>query len=161
MQFFLVRALITIPFLLLWFAFWGRDTISALAGALTLAFVWATYGEFVGPLGLPDTRLRIFDQEPPPATAFWLDYRDTWLISLPIYLVVMSAILLVTVGFLAGSRGERRRLALPLAPAALVAGLAAFLFVSNLWVDAGGTTASLTASGSALARARSRSRSLI
>jgi len=148
-QYFLVRALLTIPFLLLWFGFAGRDMLAAQAGGVTLAFVWATYGEFVGPLGLPDTPLRIFGEAPPSATSFWLDYRDTWLIALPIYLIVMCAVLIVASAFLTGARGVRRELTLPLAPAAVVLALAAFLFVSNLWVDAGGGRAALSASGAA------------
>ena len=71
-QYFVVRLLITVPFIMLWFALVGRDAVAAIAGAITLAFIWATYGEFVGPLGLPDIPLRITEQAPPPATAFWL-----------------------------------------------------------------------------------------
>lgn len=148
-QYFLVRLLLSVPFVLLWYALAGRDVVAGLAGGVTLAFVWATYGEFVGPLGLPDAPLRILDQEPPPATAFWLDYRDTWLLALPIYLLVMPAVFVAGSGLLTGWRGERRRLTLPIAPAAAVAALAAFLFLANFWVDAGGTTASLRASGAA------------
>ena len=149
MQYFLVRALLTIPLVFLWFAFAGRDVVAALTGGVLLAFIWATYGDFVGPLGLPDTPLRIFDQDSPPATAFWLDYRDTWLVALPIYLVVMCAVLVATSALLRGARGERGRLALPTAPAAVVLALAGFLFVANIWVEPGGTDAALNASGSA------------
>ena len=147
-QYFLVRLLITVPFILLWFAFAGRDALAALTGAITLAFIWATYGEFVGPLGLPDTPLRILEQEPPPATAFWLDYRDTWLIALPISLVVMSLVFLAA-AVLLRQRDWGERVAVPLAPAALVAGIAGFLFLANLWVDGGGSNASLRATGAA------------
>jgi hypothetical protein len=147
-QYFLVRLLLTVPFVLAWFALAGRDAIAAVTGAVTLAFIWATYGEFVGPLGLPDTPLRITDQASPPATAFWLDYRDTWLIALPIYLVVMTALFLVASAFLI-ARSARQRPTFPIVPAAAAAVIAAFLLLANLWVDAGGSNASLSATGAA------------
>ena len=52
------RLLLTVPFVLAWRAFAGRDVTAAVAGAVVLAFVWATYGDLVGPLGLPDAPLR-------------------------------------------------------------------------------------------------------
>ena len=149
--YFLVRLLITVPFLLLWFAVAGRDWIAAVAGAVTLAFIWATYGEYLGPVGLPDTPLRIFDQEPPPATSGWLDYRETWLISLPIYLVSMTVVLLGAAAALAAPparRAMRRRGGLA-APLAVLALLVAPLLLANIWVDSGGENARLEASGSA------------
>ncbi|MGH2686458.1 MAG: hypothetical protein ACRDJP_13420, partial [Actinomycetota bacterium] len=92
---FLVRLLLTVPFLLWWWAWAGRDRISAVVGGIVLAFVWATYSHFLGPIGLPDTPLRIFDASPPPATVEWPDYRQLWLISFPVYLVTMVGALLV------------------------------------------------------------------
>jgi hypothetical protein len=147
-QYFLVRLLLTVPFLLLWFGLAGRDVLAAVAGGVVLAFIWATYGDFVGPLGLPDTPLRIFNQEPPPATAFWLDYRDTWLIALPIYLIAMPAIVLAASAFLSGWRGERRTRTPLLLPAAVLA-LAGLLFLANVWIEAGGSKAAISASGAA------------
>ena len=75
----------------------GRDWVTAVVGAIVLALIWATYGHFLGPVGLPDTPLRIFDSAPPPATARFLDYNELWLISVPIYLVVMFVVLLLDV----------------------------------------------------------------
>lgn len=148
-QYFLVRLLLTVPFVLTWFALAGRDALAAVAGAVTLAFVWATYGEFVGPLGLPDAPLRLTEQEPPPATAFWLDYRDTWLLGLPIDILVMTAVLLAAGAFVGAPLRERRIRGLPLAPVAPAVLLAGFLFLANAWVDGGGSTASLSAAGAA------------
>lgn len=139
------RLLLTVPFVLAWRAFAGRDVTAAVAGAVVLAFVWATYGDLVGPLGLPDAPLRLTSEAPPPSTAFWLDYRDTWLLALPIQLLAMTAVL----GGLALPReaGRSVRASLP-APAAAVA-LAAFLLLANAWIDGGGSRASLRAAGSA------------
>jgi hypothetical protein len=94
---FLVRVLITVPFLLGLWSMLGRDWVTAVVGALVLALIWATYGHFLGPVGLPDTPLRIFDAAPPPATSRFLDYNELWLISVPIYLVVMFMVLLIDV----------------------------------------------------------------
>jgi hypothetical protein len=65
--------------------------------------MWATYGHFLGPSGLPDEPFRIADQPPPPANVSWLDYRELWLESLPIYLVASAAVMLAAIG------GRRRR----------------------------------------------------
>ena len=99
---FLVRVLITVPFLLVWWAAAGRDRAAAVGGGITLAFVLATYSHFLGPLGLPDTDLRLLAQDPPPATVRWLSYRDEWLVALPITLVVATA------GFVAAAAWARR-----------------------------------------------------
>lgn len=52
---YLVRLLITVPFVLVWWAFAGRDRLAAVTGGVVLAFIWATYSHFLGPVGLPDT----------------------------------------------------------------------------------------------------------
>ncbi len=144
MTYYLVRLLITVPFLLLWFALAGRDWLAAMAGAVTLAFIWATYGEYLGPVGLPETPLRILDQEPPPATSGWLDYRETWLISLPVYLIAMTVVLLGAAALLAadGRRRPRRGRASIAAPVGIVAAVVAPLLLANIWVDSGGENAS-------------------
>jgi hypothetical protein len=138
-----VRLLLTIPFLLWWWAWAGRDPVAALVGAVVLALVWATYGHFLGPAGLPDTPLRIFETSPPPATVEFLDYRQLWLISLPIYLVVMGIVLLIDSVRFGPARWRWR-------PAAAAAALPAVL----LLVAAGGeglgregASATLRASG--------------
>jgi hypothetical protein len=81
---FVVRLLIAVPFTLAWWAVAGRDVAAAVGGGLTLAFVLLTYSHFLGPVGLPDTDLRLLAQDPPPATVRWLTYRDEAVVALPI-----------------------------------------------------------------------------
>lgn len=90
---FVVRLLIAVVFLLAWWAFLGIDLATSVVGGVMLALVWATYSHFLAPIGLPDTPLRILDTAPPPATVRWLDYTELWLTSLPIFMVVMVAVL--------------------------------------------------------------------
>ena len=141
---FVVRLLVTVTFLLLWWAAAGRDRVSAVTGGVTLAFIWATYSQFVGPVGLPDLPLRIFTTNPPPSIVRWLDYKELWSISLPIYIVVMVGVLLVVSrGFLRTDGGR---------PAAVAAAaIAALLFTTGLTVspEDRGLTARFSASGSA------------
>jgi hypothetical protein len=141
---FLVRLLLTVPFLLLWSALAGRDWIASITGAVTLAFMWATYGHFLGPSGLPDEPLRIAGQEPPPATVSWLDYRELWLQSLPIYLVVSAAVMLAASRFLAPSR---RRPVGWLPATAVTAIVVVPLLVALPATDPGGDDAEVRASG--------------
>ncbi|MDQ3945795.1 MAG: hypothetical protein M3357_11715 [Actinomycetota bacterium] len=91
---FVVRVLITVPFVLAWLAAAGRDRAAAVGGGITLALMLATYSHFLGPVGLPDTDLRILAQDPPPATVHWLSYRDEWLVAFPLTLFVAVAALL-------------------------------------------------------------------
>jgi hypothetical protein len=113
---------------------------------VTLAFMWATYGHFLGPSGLPDEPLRIGDQPPPPANVSWLDYRELWLESLPIYLVASAAVMLAAIRFLTPRRQARiRRLPSAAAVTILVVPLLAALPVT----DPGGDDADLSASGAA------------
>jgi hypothetical protein len=143
---FLVRFLLTVPFLLLWWALAGRDWVAAITGAATLAFMWATYGHFLGPSGLPDEPLRITDQEPPPANVSWLDYRELWLESLPIYLVVNAAVMLAALAFLT-ARGRPRIAWLPTGAALAV--LVVPLLAALPATDPGGDDAELSATGPA------------
>jgi hypothetical protein len=140
---FLVRVLLTIPFLLWWWAWAGRDQLAAVVGGIVLALIWGTYAHFLGPVGLPDTPLRLFSGSAPPATVEFLDYRQTWLISVPIYLVVMSLILLLDAAL--GGRGPVRR------PAVAAAAIAGVIFltagVSEQTLGQQGTRASVSASG--------------
>jgi hypothetical protein len=93
---FVVRLLITVPFLLLWRSIVGRDRLSSLVGGIVLALIWAAYSQFLGPVGLPDIHnLRIFAQSPPPAPVHWLNYNQLWLISFPIYVVSMISLLML------------------------------------------------------------------
>jgi hypothetical protein len=138
---FLVRLLLTVPFLLWWWGSGGRDRTAAVVGGIVLAFLWATYSQFLGPVGLPDTPLRVLDASPPPATVEWLDYRQLWLISFPVYLVTMVGALLVESG-----RGSAS-----LRPAAAVMAVAGGLFLtaatSEQTLNQEGTAAALSASG--------------
>jgi len=65
-------------------------------------------------VGLPDTPLRILNPAPPPASVRWLDYKELWLISLPIYLVVMLVALSIA------ARGRSSDTRHPLTAAALL-----------------------------------------
>jgi hypothetical protein len=143
---FLVRLLLTVPFLLIWWALAGRDWIASITGAVTLAFMWATYGHFLGPSGLPDEPLRILGQAPPPANVAWLDYRELWLESLPIYLAVSAAVMLVATPFLVPSRRRRVRW---LPATAVAAVLVVPLLIALPATDPGGDNAELSASGAA------------
>jgi hypothetical protein len=140
---FIVRLLITIPFLIFWWAAAGRDWPAAVGGAITLAFIWGAYGHFLSPSGLPDFPLRITSEAPPPADVEWLGYRDLWLISFPIYLLVSGVVLAATVPLM-----TRVRLAVLPTAAALVL-VAAPLVIAIPFADASGDNASLQASGAA------------
>ena len=142
----LVRLLLTVPFLLLWWALAGRDWVAAIAGAVTLAFMWATYGHFLGPSGLPDEPLRIMNQGPPPANVSWLEYRELWLESLPVYLVASAAVMLAALPFLT-PRSRARIAWLP--AAATLAVLVVPLVAALPATDPGGDDAELSASGTA------------
>jgi hypothetical protein len=45
--------------------------LCGIAGVVGL--VWATFGHFLGPEGLPDSSLRILDGSPPATPVRWLD----------------------------------------------------------------------------------------
>ena len=140
---FVVRLLITVPFLLLWWTLAGRDWPAAVGGAITLALIWGAYGHYLSPSGLPDFPLRITSDEPPPADVEWLDYRELWLISVPIYLLVSGIVLAAVVPVLTRAR-------LAAAPTAAMVGLvAAPLLIGIPFVDAGGDDARVEATGRA------------
>ena len=140
---FLVRLLITVPFLIFWWAAAGRDSPAAVGGAVTLAFIWGAYGHFLSPSGLPDFPLRIMSEAPPPADVEWLSYRELWLISFPIYLLVAGVVLVAAVPLLTGVR-------LALASAAAVLALVAMpLLIAIPFADSGGDNASVEAAGQA------------
>jgi hypothetical protein len=139
---FVVRLLITVPFLIFWWAAAGRDWPGAVAGAITLAFIWGAYGHFLSPSGLPDLPLRITTEAPPPADVEWLSYRELWLISFPIYLIVAGVVLAAAVPLL-----TRARVVIP--AAAVLALVAAPLVIAIPFADAGGDNARVEASGQA------------
>jgi hypothetical protein len=141
---FIVRLLVTVPFLILWWAAAGRDWPAAVGGAITLAFIWGAYGHFLSPSGLPDFPLRIASEVPPPADVHWLGYRELWLISFPIYLLVSGAVLAVAVPLLT-------RVRMAVAPAAAVLAIvAAPLVIAIPFVDSGGDNARVEANGEAV-----------
>ncbi len=140
---FVVRLLIAVPFLIFWWAAAGHDWPAAVGGAITLAFVWGAYGHFLSPSGLPDVPLRITGEEPPPADVEWLGYRDLWLVSFPIYLLVSGVVLAAAVPLLT-------RVRLRAAPAAAALTLvAAPLLIAIPFADAGGDNGTIEASGAA------------
>lgn len=101
---YVVRLLITASFLLAWQGIAGRDLRAAIAGAVVLTAALTAYSHFLGPIGLPDTPIRIFERAAPGATVHWLDYREEALMALPITFLT----LLAAFAFLA--RDDLRRL---------------------------------------------------
>lgn len=96
---FVVRLLIAVPFTIAWWALAGRDRAAAVGGGITLTTVLLTYSHFLGPVGLPDSDLRLLAQDPPPATVHWLSYRDEFLVAMPITLVVAVAVFVLASGW--------------------------------------------------------------
>ncbi|HXF71213.1 MAG TPA: hypothetical protein VNO79_01215 [Actinomycetota bacterium] len=139
---FVVRALITVPILFWWWSGVGRDVAAAVAGGILLAVVWAAYGQFVGPSGLPDAPLRVLDPAPPPATVRWLDYRELWLISFPIYAAAMVGILLAFSRWVWGPQELRRAL-----PAAALVPLILLITGATIDEEDLGVRASFSAEG--------------
>jgi hypothetical protein len=141
---FLVRILLTVPYLLWWWAWAGRDQVSAVAGGVVLALVWATYAHFLGPVGLPDTPLRLLNAPPPPATVEWLDYGQLWLVSFPIYAASMVVVLLTD-----AMRSQRQAIGGPVVAAVILGAVLPLMGAraseQNLSQD--GTRASIEASG--------------
>jgi hypothetical protein len=149
---YLVRLLITVPFILGWWGLVGRDRAAAIGAGITLSAIWGTYGHFLGPVGLPDSSLRIIAADPPSATVHWLSYRDEWVTGLGVALAV------TTVGFLLASlrfddRAPAERLRLRVR--SLMAPALVLLVVIALGILAGnknppsGTPARVTSAGTA------------
>jgi hypothetical protein len=142
---YVVRLLITVPFILAWNAAAGSDTRAAVGGSIVLTAILTAYSHFLGPVGLPDVPLRIFERAAPGATVHWLGYTQEFLVAAPLTLAV------TTIAFVLASRRsgvriaassvERRAGALALALAILGAVVAA------IWVDPAGDKASVTAAG--------------
>jgi hypothetical protein len=144
---YLVRLLITFPFVLGWWGLVGRDRLASVVGGVVLAFMWATYSHFLGPVGLPDLPLRIFEEAPPEATVAWLDYRETWLISLPIYLVAsIGALLLTSRASRIASQANRTLAAVAAVVLIVAVASGGIAFASN---ESGGDDAHVSASGAA------------
>jgi hypothetical protein len=142
---FVVRLLITVVFLMGWWTVVGRDVAASVVGGVMLALVWATYGQFLGPVGLPDTPLRIFTAAPPPVQVHWLGYTQLWGISFPLYLVTMVGILVVTSRPVLAGRFAWRR---PLAAGVALIGLL-LLTGASITGQSAGETARISASGTA------------
>lgn len=148
---FLVRLLIAVPFTLAWWGAAGRDRAAAVAGGLTLALVLLTYSHFLGPVGLPDTDLRVLAQDPPPAPVEWLTYRDEMLIALPITALVAVAAFVAAAAWRQG-RWDPIRLRGPAGLAIVVAvvALAALGAVAATEAGPGDETATVTSAGEAM-----------
>lgn len=95
---FVMRTVILVPFTLGWWAFAGRDRGASVAGGLVAASLLTAYGHYLGPIGLPDTDLRVLAQDPPPADVNWLSYTEEFLVMGPIIVLVAVA------AYLAASR---------------------------------------------------------
>ena len=92
---FVQRVVIATVFTVVWWAAAGRDRVAAVGGAITLSFILLTYSHFLGPVGLPDTDVRLVAPDSPPATSHWLSWSDEWLVAFPITLAVALAVYLV------------------------------------------------------------------
>ncbi|MFN2606443.1 MAG: hypothetical protein ABR511_00910 [Acidimicrobiales bacterium] len=99
-----MRLLIVASFLLVWQGVAGRDLAAAVGGSVVLTAALIAYSHFLGPVGLPDTPLRIFERSAPGASAHWLTYRQEALIALPVTFAVTLA------GFLLLARADIARL---------------------------------------------------
>ena len=100
---FVMRTVVLVPFILGWWALAGRDRAASLVGGAIAACVLLAYGHYLGPIGMPDSDLRVLAQDPPPSDFHWLTYTEEFLIMGPI--IVALAVL----GFLLAARwhGER------------------------------------------------------
>lgn len=87
------RLLISFTLLFGWWSAVGRDVRAAVPGGVLLALAWAVYGQYLGPSGLPDAPLRLLDAAPPSASVRWPTFRELWLVSFPIHLIVAEAVL--------------------------------------------------------------------
>ncbi len=92
---FLSRLFLTIPFLMMWRVAAGKDSYAAVAGGVFLALIWAAYGHYLQPIGLPSSPMRILSTESPSAVVRWLGYREMWVVQFPIYIISMVVILLL------------------------------------------------------------------
>ncbi len=143
---YVVRLLIAVPFVMAWVGLAGRDFASALAGAIVLTAILASYSHFLGPVGLPDIPLRIFEAQAPGATVHWLGYRQEALIATPITLLITLAGLILLSRMTGGQwRPASRRAWLGLGVGAVVLVLAGALIAPGVGPDA--DRATVTASG--------------
>ncbi|MCA1833446.1 MAG: hypothetical protein ABR548_01635 [Actinomycetota bacterium] len=94
---YVVRLLIVVSFLLAWQALAGRDVRAALGGTVVLTAILTAYSHFLGPVGLPDLPIRVFERAAPGATAHWLTFRQEALIAMPItFLAALGAFLVLS-----------------------------------------------------------------
>lgn len=83
---YVVRLLIVARFMLAWPGIAGRDVPAAVGGSVILTAALVAYSHFLGPIGLPDVPLRIFERAAPGASVHWLTYRREALLVVPKYL---------------------------------------------------------------------------
>jgi hypothetical protein len=147
---FVMRTVVLVPFTLGWWAFAGRDRAAAVAGGVVAASLLVAYGHYLGPVGLPDTNLRILAQDPPPVDVHWLSYTEQFLVMGPITLAIAAAT------FLAASRWHGHHWTpLGLRPITVIASLAASIaivaagFVTAAAVEDVDRTATVASSGPA------------
>ena len=79
LTFFVVRALISVPFFLALGAYVGLDVVGIVVGSALLALVWTTYSMYLGPVGLPWGEIK------------FPGYETLWLRSFPGQLLSMLA----------------------------------------------------------------------
>jgi hypothetical protein len=149
---FVMRIAVAFPLILVWWAVAGADRTAAVAGGFMLGFVLATYGHFLGPVGLPNPSIRILAENPPPAEVHWLSYRQEFLVLLPLTLAVAIVAFLVALWW----RARREAAAAPpasgfrwapvLTAAAVLAGLGT---VAAVYTGPEGHRAAVTSTGPA------------
>lgn len=106
---YVVRLLIAGAFLLAWSDFAGRSLRAAVAGTVILTGALTAYSHFLGPVGLPDTPIRVFERAAPGATVHWLTYRQEAFMALPItFLTLLGATCWMARDDLGRLRRERR-----------------------------------------------------
>ena len=93
---FVVRIIVATVFTMAWWTVAGRDARAGVGGGIALTAVLLAYGHYLGPVGIPETNLRLIARDSPPLDAHWLSYVDEWLIVLPITLLVSLGAYLFT-----------------------------------------------------------------
>jgi hypothetical protein len=152
---FVMRTVILVPFTLGWWALAGHDRSAAVGGGLLAAALLLAYGHYLGPIGLPDTDLRVIAQDPPPSDVHWLTYREEFLVMAP------GVVLLSVVAFCVASRAQGNRRWTPVSSTAKVAvatGLAVILAAGLLAarsIEAADRTVTVSGEGQAHATLRS------
>jgi hypothetical protein len=85
---FIVRLVVLVPFTLAWWSLAGRDRGAAVGGGIVAGVLLTAYTHYLGPVGLPDTDLRLIAQDPPPSPVHWLSYQEEFFVIFPLTMLV-------------------------------------------------------------------------